>query len=281
MVDFSYFELMEFLKDDIPYLDLTTSLQNIDDKKVRFEIFTRDDIIVSCVSLAKRLILLNDCEVVFCAKDKEKLKKDDILISFSGDYNKVHKIYRTIMLLLEYASKIATYSNQMVELAQKINPNCQVLTTRKTYPFAKKFCIKAILDGGAKVHRLNLSETILFFPHHRIVYKDDFEFYSKIDEFKNMMPEKKIIVESNNYEDSVNLLKSNADVLQLDKVPFDEIKKIIDYRDKYFKDRKIIASGGINLSNIEEYAKTGIDSVVTSSIYLQGMADLGSRLEVL
>lgn len=280
MVDFSDFELMELLKDDIPYLDLTTSLQKIENKKVKFEIYSRDDIVVSCVSLAKRLVLLNNCEVDFCAKDKEKLKRDDILISFSGDYNKVHKIYRTVMLLLEYASKIATYSNQMLEIAQKINPNCQVLTTRKTYPFAKNFCIKAILDGGSKVHRLNLSETILFFPHHRIVYKDDFEFYSKIAEFKNMMPEKKIVVESNNYEDAINLLKYSVDVIQLDKVSFDEIRKIINYRNKYFKDIKIIASGGINLFNIEDYAKTGIDSVVTSAIYLQGMSDLGSRLEI-
>ncbi|MBD3797875.1 MAG: molybdenum ABC transporter, partial [Campylobacterales bacterium] len=32
--------LMEYLKEDVPYLDLTTALQEASDKKTRLEIFT-------------------------------------------------------------------------------------------------------------------------------------------------------------------------------------------------------------------------------------------------
>ena len=59
----------------------------------------------------------------------------------------------------------------------EVNSNCELLGTRKNFPFAKKFCIKSIMSGGAMPHRLGLSETVLFFPNHRVVYEDKHDFY--------------------------------------------------------------------------------------------------------
>ena len=40
--------LMEYFKEDVPYFDLTTSLQEQSDRRVKLEIFTREEVIVSC-----------------------------------------------------------------------------------------------------------------------------------------------------------------------------------------------------------------------------------------
>jgi molybdenum transport protein len=72
----------------------------------------------------------------------------------------------------------------MKEEINKVNPHCELLTTRKTFLFSKRFCIKAAISGGAMPHRLNLSETILFFEAHRILYKSNDEFYENIKEMK-------------------------------------------------------------------------------------------------
>lgn len=281
MVKFTDEELLELLSDDLPYLDLTTFLQDKSSFKAKLDIFTRDDIVVSCSEEACQIAKLLDCEVLHYLPSKTKAFSGDKVLSFSGAYENIHKIWRTTQLILEYSSKIATYTAKMVEEIKKVNPNCQLLTTRKTYPFAKKFCIKSILIGGAFVHRLNLSETILFFPNHRVVYKDDFEFYKEIEKFKIKMPEKKIVVESSSLEDSKNLLKFGVDVLQLDKMGRDDIKTIVELRDNLYKDVKIICSGGIDINNVTKYSTLGVDGVVTSFLYSCGMADFGSKITII
>lgn len=281
MINFSDNELLEYLNDDIPYLDLTTYLQNINDKKAKLEIFTREDIIVSCSEEASRIAILQNCKVEYFIPSKQKLKAGDKILAFSGDYNTVHKIWRTVQLLLEYSCKIATYTNNMKKKIEKVNSSCELLTTRKTYPFSKKFCIKSILVGQAFPHRLNLSETILFFAHHRIVYKNDEEFYKELKIFKQKAPEKKIVVEVTTFEDAKAVLEAKADVLQLDKLDIETIKRIVDYKNENFADVKLLATGGINLNNVEEYAKTQVDAIVTSSVYSCGMANLGSKISLI
>ncbi|MFV7790224.1 ModD protein [Aliarcobacter lanthieri] len=280
MISFTDNELLNLLKDDLPYLDLTTSLQEKNNIKAKLDIFTREDILVSCSEESCQIAKLMNCEVIYCLPSKTLASKGELVLSFIGTYENIHKIWRTTQLILEYSSKISTYTANMKKNIDEVNSNCQLLTTRKTYPFAKKICIKSILNGGANVHRLNLSETILFFPNHRIVYKDNFEFYNEIKNFKIKMPEKKIVIESSSFKDSKDLLKFGVDVLQLDKMNVEDIKKIVELRDQSYKDVRVICSGGININNAKEYAFLGIDAIVTSAMYSCGMADFGSKISI-
>lgn len=168
----------------------------------------------------------------------------------------------------------------MLKIIKQYNSSCELLTTRKTIPFSKRMCIKAILCGGALPHRLGLSESILFFDYHRIIYDNNETFYKEINKLKNRLPEKKIVVESKTYEDSKKLIENCIDVLQLDKIDLDTTKKIIEYKNKINKNIKILLCGGINLSNVKDYAKLEIDGIVSSSMYSCGMANLGCKLEI-
>lgn len=281
MFDFTDNELLELLKEDVPFLDLTTYLQDINDKKARLEIYTREDIVVSCSEESARIAKLMNCEVDFFVPSKQKIKKGELILSFIGDYNLIHKIWRTTQLILEYSCKIATYTQNMKEEILKVNNHCELLTTRKTYPFAKKFCIKSIFVGGAFPHRLNLTETVLLFPHHRKVYATSEEFYYRIKEIKQKALEKKIIIESSDFNDAINLMKYGADVLQLDKMDIKIIDEIVKYKNNNFPWIKLLVSGNINLLNVKDFASTQIDGVVSSSMYLCGMSDLGTKLTIL
>ena len=274
-------ELEKYIQDDLPYFDLTTSLQNCNNAIAQIEIYTREDIIVSCSEEASKIAELLNCKVDFFVKSKNKIKKDGTILRFSGLYEDIHKAWRLTQILLEYSCKISTYAYQMKEKIEKINPSCELLTTRKTFPFSKRFCIKAALCGGAMPHRLNLSETILFFEGHRILYKNSEEFYEDLKKIKTKIPEKKLNVESKSLKDSINLMKIGVDVLQLDKIDFEELEKIITYKNENFPNVKILVAGGINLTNIEKYASYKIDGVVTSSVYNCGMANISSRLKII
>ena len=281
MFNLSIQELEKYIQDDLPYFDLTTSLQNCNNAIAQIEVFTREDIIVSCSEEAAKIAELLNCKVDFFVKSKNKLEKDGIILRFSGLYEDIHKAWRLTQILLEYSCKISTYAHEMKEKIEKINPSCELLTTRKTFPFSKRFCIKAAFCGGAMPHRLNLSETVLFFEGHRILYKNNQEFYEDLKRIKTKIPEKKLNVESESFEDSINLMKIGVDVIQLDKIDFEELEKIITYKNENFPFVKILVAGGINLTNIEKYASYKIDGVVTSSVYNCGMANISSKLKII
>ncbi len=281
MFNLTDFELQEYIKGDLPYDDLTTSLQNCNNKKVKLEVFTREDILISCTEEAARIAQLLGCEILSFIKSKHKAFKGDTILSFVGEYENIHKAWRVCQILLEYSCKISTYAYEMKEKIDKVNPNCELLTTRKTFPFSKRFCIKAATCGGAMPHRLGLSETILFFDGHRIIYKNNEEFYEAIKNIKNKTSEKSIAVESDSYEDSIKLMEIGVDTIQLDKVDSKTIQEIVSYKNVNFPECKILVAGGINIKNVEEFAKLNIDGVVTSSVYVSGMANISSKLSLL
>ncbi|MGB6329859.1 MAG: ModD protein [Halarcobacter sp.] len=275
-------ELLEYIKEDLPYFDLTTHLQNSNNQKAKLEIFTREDIVVSCTEEAARIAQLLSCEVNFFVASKKSIKKDEVLIEIQGDYNNIHQAYKLLQVLLEYSCKIATTTYNMSKLIKNVNPTCELLTTRKSFPFAKKFCINSILNGGGMPHRLGLSESILFFKQHRKLYSSNKDFYEQISKFKNMAVEKKVVVESSDIEDIKQLMEYGVDVIQIDKGSVDLINQALELRKKcLYENIRIIAAGGINIKNAEAFAKTGVDAIVTSSLYNCGMADLGTRLELI
>ena len=271
-------EILQYINEDLPYFDLTTSLQNID-KKASLEIFSRDEICVSCVDVAASIARLLSCESQIFVQNGQICKAGDVIIKIYGDYESAHKVWKLAQVALEYASGIATYTNKMVNAAKCVNEKCEVLATRKSFPFAKKFCVKAVLEGGGGIHRLGLSDSILFFKNHMKAYGNFDKFLSHLPEFKAKMAERKICAEAENLDEANKLLKAKCDVVQCDKFSPELIKNVLSLRDEISPNTIILAAGGINLSNAKDYANA--DAIVTSAMYSKGVADISTRLEIL
>lgn len=270
-------DILEYINEDLPFMDLTTSLQSYEKTKARLELFTRDECIVSCSEISAKIAGILDCEVRFIKSSKTLARQGDMILAYQGEYANIHKAWKLTQVLLEYACAISTYTNKMLTLAQNVNEKCQILGTRKTFPFAKKFCVQALLDGGGEVHRLNLSDSILYFDKHRIVYKNSDEFFADLKCIKTKAVEKKVAVEALDLDDAIKLLEI-ADVIQLDKMNLEDTKKIVKLRDKNYKFTKIISAGGININNVKEYASCGVDAIVTSAMYLSGIGNIKAKI---
>ena len=267
------------IDEDLPYFDLTTSLQGIR-KNAALTILPREDVTVSCVDVAAGIARALGCRAQICVPNSAVVAAKEPIIKISGSYDSVHKAWKLAQICLEYACKIATYARAMSEAAKSVNPKCEILATRKSFPFAKKFCLKAVLEGGCGIHRLNLSDSVLFFKNHIKAYGSYDEFLAQISTFKAKAPERKIAVECENLDDCKALLKAGADVVQCDKFTPGAVKRAVDLRDKIAPNVALIASGGINLKNVREFAITGADALVTSAMYTQGMADITAVLEI-
>lgn len=271
-------EIYKYINSDIPLDDITTSLCKNRHKNAKLKIITREDIILSGSNIAKRVAKALDCKVINTPKDGTFINAGESIFNAEATFENLHKAWKLIQILFEYSCKISTYTANMVKQAQSINPKCQIQTTRKSFPFAKEFCLNAVLAGGGRIHRANLSDSILFFANHIKIY-ENFELFCKnIKEFKIAMPEKKIMVECENLNDFKILLHYEPDVIQCDKMSVNELKTAIQMRGKNAKNIIITAAGGINLKNCAEFAATGVDALITSAPYTQGTADITGKI---
>ena len=83
-----------------------------------------------------------------------------------------------------------------------------------------------------------------------------------IESVRNNIPHSvKIEVEVKNFAELDDAIESRADIVMLDNMKPEDIKKAV----KIIRDRAksiiIEASGGINLSNFEDYCRTGVDLI--------------------
>lgn len=271
-------EIYKYIDEDLPYGDLTTNLQENCDFLVRLDIFSRDSVLVSGSEISAKIGTILNSKPKIYIKSKQLAKPKGLILSLEGKYKDIHKAWKLAQIYLEYSCGIATYTYKMLKSVREVSSKCQILGTRKTFPFAKKLCLKALNDGGGYAHRLNLSDSVLFFDKHRIVYKNSDEFYEQIAKFKDKMPEKKITIEALNLEDALNLVKFSTDAIQLDKMSLAETKKVVEFKNEMDSSIKILSAGGINLTNAKEYANLGVDGVVTSAIYQAKMADIGAKI---
>ncbi|NTW49388.1 MAG: ModD protein, partial [Chlorobiales bacterium] len=164
---------------------------------------------------------------------------------------------------------------EIVSLVHEINPLIPVVTTRKSFPGTKKVALKATMAGGALPHRLGLSESILVFRQHTEFLGGVERFLGSITALKARAPEHKIIVETETAEDTLKVAIAGVDVVQTDKISPAELALLVPEIRKKAPSVKISAAGGINKNNAADYAKSGVDIIVLSSVYFGKPSDIG------
>jgi molybdenum transport protein len=269
-------ELWAYIREDLPYFDLTTHLLERSDQSAVMGIVTRGRVVAACTEEAARIGELLGCEVRSKAASGVIVEAQDVLLELAGSVDALHEAWKLCQILLEYACGMATYSSEMLQNARNVNPECEILVTRKSFPFAKRFSIRALLSGGVLPHRLGLSESLLIFQPHRALYETEADFETAMRRVKKRCIEKKLVIESESLEDAKRMLELGADVIQLDKCLPETAAALVAYRQNHYPRAAIIATGGINRENVVQYAQSGVDAIVTSSPYQAAAADLTS-----
>ena len=275
-------ELENLLYEDIPFGDLTTSSLGISDQRARMTFATREDsLVISCSEEAVKLCKMYGLDVERFVSSGTVVAPLTIFLEVQGAAGVIHRVWKTIQNLLDYASGIATYTEKLVKSAQAVHPNVIVATTRKTTPFSKKIAIKAVESGGGIAHRLGVSESILIFEYHRVFFPTDDLFVKAFHKLKKSNPEKKIVMEVENIQDALKFALMGTDVLQLEKFSPSLLRDAVATLRTKFPHIMLMATGGITLKNIQEYAKCEVDVIVTSSPYNASPADIKVRIEPL
>lgn len=103
-------------------------------------------------------------------------------------------------------------------------------------------------------------------------------FVDSVAELKVKAHENKIIIEADTCEEALLIARSGADVVQLDKIAPAELGETVAAIRSAHPDILVSAAGGINEGNAAEYAATGIDIIVLSSVYFGKPSDIGAAI---
>ena len=160
-------ELEQLLADDVPYGDLTTDALGIGTMPGSMEFAARDKMVLALAEDAAAIIELAGCKVELHACSGTALEQGSPILSARGPASALLRSWKVAQTLIEIWSGVATDARAIVDAATAVAPNIAVACTRKNVPGTKRFAVAAVKAGGAVMHRLGLSETVLVFPEHR------------------------------------------------------------------------------------------------------------------
>jgi nicotinate-nucleotide pyrophosphorylase (carboxylating) len=253
--------LDNFLNEDIGKGDITSNL--LPRKKIIASIISRQEGIVAGVQYAKYIFVSRGCKVKILKKDGAKIKPDQKIMIISGFAHTILPCERTALNLLSRMSGIATQTNHLVNKIRKINSRVKLYSTRKTAPGLRLFDKDAVEIGGGNRHRMSLDQMIMIKDNHLAVSDSVWELVQKARKKYKIVE-----VEVENINDAILAAKAGASIIMLDNRTPNEISKIISILKKLHLRNmiRIEASGGIDHTNIQSYAKTGVDMISVGKI---------------
>lgn len=266
-----------WLEEDLPYFDLTTQVLGVGEQPARMAYYCRHAAVVCGTEEAAVLAREVGATVISTVSSGTTIQAQQAFFIVEGSFAALNEITKVIQNIFEYASGVATRTLQLVSAAKQVNPAINILTTRKVFPGTKALSIKAILAGGAYPHRLGLSETILLFRQH-------LEFIGGFAAIEDCVArilaqdcEKQILIEVESAEDVEAIMHLPIHGVQYDKIQSAQLSVLVDKVRAVNPKLTQLAAGGITLDNAAQYAATGVDGLVTTSIYFGKPADVGGR----
>ncbi len=249
-------KLEQFLAEDIGKGDITSNL--LSRKKISATIITREEGIIAGVRHAKQIFQSRNCRVTIHRKDGQKVFANNRIMTITGDAYSILSCERTVLNLMSRMSGIATQTKILVKKIHEINSKVQLYSTRKTAPGLRLFDKEAVEIGGGNKHRMSLDQMVMIKDNHIAISG------SLVDLIQMAKKKhKKIEVEVENLRDALTAAREGADIIMLDNRTPAQIQLITDALEKSGLRRrvKIEASGGIDSSNIKQYAKMDIDMI--------------------
>lgn len=271
--------LERFIHEDVPYLDLTTVLLDIGQTPGKISFAAREKGVVCGCEEADRIFFKLGARTNLLLPSGTLVEPGQPFLQAAGNASSLHTAWKVCLNILEYCSGIASRTRTLLDKARSVNPDINILSTRKMFPGTRELAIKSVVAGGGFPHRLGLSETVLIFPQHINFLGGMHELSSKIPALKKQACEKKIIVEVENRDDALIMAAAGVDGLQFDKLPPENLKIIVEEIKTAYPKLLLIAAGGIKETNVSEYAATGVDGIVTTSMYFGRPLDISVTMQ--
>ncbi|HLK29386.1 MAG TPA: carboxylating nicotinate-nucleotide diphosphorylase [Puia sp.] len=255
-------------KEDIGDGDHST-LSSIDaNTKGKAVLKIKQDGILAGVDVAEKIFKIKEPSSKFITfkNDGDEMKIGEKAFEVEALVHTILECERLVLNCMQRMSGIATLTHQYVEKIKGYKT--KILDTRKTTPNFRLLEKEAVKIGGGMNHRFGLYDMIMLKDNH-IDYCGGIE--KAINQanayVQTKKPNLKIEIETRNIDDVKRVMAvGKVDRIMLDNFTPAEIEEALKIINGKYETE---ASGGINMDNIIDYAKTGVDYISIGALIHQ------------
>jgi nicotinate-nucleotide pyrophosphorylase (carboxylating) len=267
------------LTEDISHGDVTSELLIPPELQGKASILVKAKGILAGGAVARRVFLRLDpsLKVDVLTPDGERVQPGDIVATISGRVASILKAERTALNFLQRLSGIASTTAQYV--ARTKGFNAIITDTRKTTPGLRLLEKYAVRMGGGKSHRFHLGDGILIKDNHLAALRAlGMSLKDIVAKAKQNAPTAlNVEVEVNTMQEAVDAAEAGADIIMLDNMSPDEMRRIVGLIPNEVKTE---ASGGITLANVRRVAMSGVNTISVGALTHSAKAlDISLELE--
>jgi nicotinate-nucleotide pyrophosphorylase (carboxylating) len=256
------------LEEDLRDIGDLTSLHFVDpEHRSVGKIVSRETAVVSGGDVAAMVCDAVDDALSFrmIVQDGDPVEKGDLVAEISGPTQSLLTAERTVLNFMQRLSGVATSTRAYVD--QIRHTGAVLLDTRKTTPGFRELEKAAVVHGGATNHRFGLYDAVMVKDNHLAANLSPIDLGERVAELRVEMPVLKIEVEADRLDQVESFLKiPGIDVILLDNMSNDELRKAVAMRDEAPVSTKLEASGGVNLTTIAGIAETGVDFISVGAL---------------
>lgn len=249
------------LKEDITSEDVSTNAVMPEPKRGEVDLICKQDGIICGLQVFERTFTLldNKTRVEFMVKDGDFVKAGQLMAKVYGDIRVLLCGERTALNYLQRMSGIATYTHEVAGLLE--GSSIKLLDTRKTSPNNRIFEKYSVRVGGGNNHRYNLSDGVLLKDNHIGAAGGVKEAVTMAKAYAPFV--RKIEVEVETYDMVVDAIEAGADIIMLDNMSDDLLRKCIAYIDGR---AEIEISGNVTKENIARLKDMGVDYISSGAL---------------
>lgn len=250
------------LNEDLGRGDITSRATVRSGVNARGSFIAKQDLILAGLEIADLVFGWFDeyIQIESTGADGDEIKADRAFARVTGEAQMLLAAERTALNFLQHLSGIATITRKYVEAIA--DTKAKIVDTRKTTPGLRLLEKYAVSVGGGSNHRLGLDDGVLIKDNHLAMAGSVAEAVRRARESTGHLH--KIEVEIATLDQVKEALDAKADILLLDNMAPELVRqaaRLVAERERDDRRTLLEASGGINLSNVREYAEAGVDLI--------------------
>ena len=237
--------------------------------------------IIAGLNLARKIFttLEPEAAITFYKNDGDRVLHGEIAFEVAAKVHTILMAERLALNCMQRMSGIATLTRQYVD-AIKGYP-ARILDTRKTTPLFRQFEKEAVHIGGGVNHRMGLYDMVMLKDNHidfcggieKAITKSNAYLLAnglKLD----------IEIETRNIDDVRRVLEvGHVKRIMLDNYSAAQVEEAVKLIGGRYETE---ASGGVNLDNVIDYARTGVDFISVGAITHHAVSmDLSLKAQIL
>ncbi len=247
------------LREDISSEDVSTNAVMPERQEGLVDLLVKEDGIICGLQVFERVFTLLDqtTKCRFSVKDGDSVRKGQKIAEIQGDVRVLLSGERTALNYLQRMSGIASHTHKLAKLLE--GTGIRLLDTRKTTPNNRIFEKYAVTVGGGHNHRYNLSDGVLLKDNHIGAAGGVAKAIKMAKDYAPFV--RKIEVEVENLEMVQEAVNAGADIIMLDNMEAEQMKKAVEIIRSAKQKIEIEVSGNVTEENISRLSGLGVDYV--------------------